>query len=351
MKYLIKEEATYTENIDYRNIIKDLTKFLLKKYPDINQIPKVKFIHKDKKNASDFLGKTAYYNPNNKTIVLYTEGRHPTSILNSFTHEFIHFIQDIRGQLNDIQDSNILNSNELEIIEREAYEEGGILLRSYKDYIRNQKNPKWKDFLLNNIQESFTKYLKENKGYRAGTIRPEKPAETLKDRGIGIVNSTIGLLGSGYYFLGTKEDALELKDSSGGYSTVTEIDLESYNLFKPKHPEAFYENIKYFTHFLHGLSKEEINTKENREFIEDGIKSFSEYLNINKNKTKTIIYKYIYDVINNKDGDLLSNRLLYMYDGIDMRGTSLDNFGVGSLIFNKKLKPDTYKSTNIKTNE
>ena len=39
------------------------------------------------KNAKDFFGKTAYYDPNKQHIVIYTEGRHPKDILRSYAHE------------------------------------------------------------------------------------------------------------------------------------------------------------------------------------------------------------------------------------------------------------------------
>ena len=44
---------------------------------------------------------------------------------------------------------------------------------------------------------------------------------------------------------------------------------------------------------------------------------------------------FVQDVRDKKDGSLISNRLLIPlgYDGIDNTNTSLDNYGVGSVIF------------------
>ena len=83
--------------------------------------------------ASDFLGKTAYYDPNTQTIVLYTEGRHPKDIARSFSHEMIHHIQNIEDRLGDIQTTNTNKDKNLDAIEREAYQEGNMIFRNWTD--------------------------------------------------------------------------------------------------------------------------------------------------------------------------------------------------------------------------
>ena len=60
---------------------------------NIEPLPNVEFIHNDSENADKLLGKTAYYDPNNQTIVLYTHNRHPKDILRSYAHEMIHHKQ------------------------------------------------------------------------------------------------------------------------------------------------------------------------------------------------------------------------------------------------------------------
>ena len=132
----LQENLNYSEHIDYKEKIKDITKFYLKKYPQIKELPKVIFKNKDEENAKDFLGKTAYYDPNTKTIVLYTEGRHPKDLVRSYSHEFIHFIQDIEGRLGDIQTTNTLEDDELQTIEQEAYLKGNINFRNWTDSLQ-----------------------------------------------------------------------------------------------------------------------------------------------------------------------------------------------------------------------
>ena len=91
----------------------------------------------DIKNADDFFGKTAYYNPSNKTITLYTLKRHPKDVLRSFVHEMIHHKQNLEGKLNNIQGQNINEDDYLKELEREAYEYGnGLLFRGWENLIK-----------------------------------------------------------------------------------------------------------------------------------------------------------------------------------------------------------------------
>ena len=55
--------------------------------------PRVEFENDDEENTEGLFGKTAFYNPEENVIVLYTLGRHPKDILRSFAHEMIHHIQ------------------------------------------------------------------------------------------------------------------------------------------------------------------------------------------------------------------------------------------------------------------
>ena len=50
----------------------------------------------DKENATDPLGKTAYYEPSKSVVTLYVDGRHPKDILRSLAHELVHHTQNCR---------------------------------------------------------------------------------------------------------------------------------------------------------------------------------------------------------------------------------------------------------------
>ena len=129
----INENATYSSKIDYKQQIKDLTKHMIKKGMNILPLPKVIFKHGDQENASQFLGKTAYYSPDTQEIVLYTEGRHPKDITISFAHEMIHHIQNLEDRLKNISTTNTMEDDHLNDIEREAYTKGNMTFRNWTD--------------------------------------------------------------------------------------------------------------------------------------------------------------------------------------------------------------------------
>ena len=105
---------------------------------DLKPYPKLKFIDDNKENAENILGRTAYYDPNQQLIALYTMGRHPKDILRSYAHELIHHHQNLNNTLDHSQTTNTNADDALDRIEREAYENGNILFRNWEDSIKNQ---------------------------------------------------------------------------------------------------------------------------------------------------------------------------------------------------------------------
>lgn len=122
---------TYLKN-ELKEKIKSLSKFLKKKL-ELKSLPKIRLINNDKENSSKFFGKTAYYDPNEQMIVLYTLGRHPKDITRSFSHEMVHYKQDLEGRLKNITTQNINEDEYLAELEREAYEKGNMLFRSWEN--------------------------------------------------------------------------------------------------------------------------------------------------------------------------------------------------------------------------
>jgi hypothetical protein len=59
------------------------------------------FLKGDSENANNPLGKTAYYDPGQKSITLYITGRHPKDIMRSLSHELVHHSQNCRGEFNN----------------------------------------------------------------------------------------------------------------------------------------------------------------------------------------------------------------------------------------------------------
>ena len=114
-----------------------LSKFMIDNGMNIKPLPKIKVIKDDEENASDLLGKTAYYDPNGKSITLFTMNRHPKDILRSFAHEMVHHEQNLENRLNNINTTNTNEDGDLPKIESEAYEKGNMMLRNWEDSIKN----------------------------------------------------------------------------------------------------------------------------------------------------------------------------------------------------------------------
>ncbi len=138
---VLKENATYSQNIDYKQMIQDLTDYMIKKGRNIEPLPKVEFIEGDSENAKDFFGKTAYYDPNTQTIVLYTEGRHPKDIVRSFSHEMVHHTQFLEDRLGDVQTTNTTEDDNLDKIEQEANLVGTMTFRNWTDSLNEIQTP------------------------------------------------------------------------------------------------------------------------------------------------------------------------------------------------------------------
>ena len=120
-------------------MIKSLTEYMLDKGMDIRPLPKVKFVDDDAENAKDFFGKTAYYNPNERVIMLYTMGRHPKDVMRSYAHEMVHHMQNCEGRLNHIPTTNINEDDYLYKLEEEANKIGTMTFREWTDNINSNK--------------------------------------------------------------------------------------------------------------------------------------------------------------------------------------------------------------------
>ena len=98
---------------------------------------KAELIRNDIENAKDILGTTAYYDPNLKSITLYTFNRHPKDVLRSYSHEMLHHMQNLENRLTKISTTNINEDDYLKELEREAYEKGNMLFREWENALEN----------------------------------------------------------------------------------------------------------------------------------------------------------------------------------------------------------------------
>jgi hypothetical protein len=128
-------------SIDIKEKLDQINKYMIGKGYNIEPLPSVKIIDNDKENAENYLGKTAYYDPNEKKIVLYTFGRHPKDISRSYTHEMIHHIQNLENRLGNITTTNTLEDDHLDKIEQEANLKGTMTFRNFTDSLQEKKDP------------------------------------------------------------------------------------------------------------------------------------------------------------------------------------------------------------------
>ena len=198
---------------------------------------------------------------------------------------------------------------------------------------------KEQDFFKKELQEEV-----EDKGYHIGSLM--HPSETLESRN-WFFGSKVGYLGTGYYFYGSFEEAMRNyveKDHGVREDNVITLDLVPYNLYKPTDAEKFYDDIKVMTRNLGLVSKDMPEGFLNSQDFEESVDEYFEILhdehgiNVSRDLVKQSMKSFIEDVQNKQEGVMFSNRILEPlgYDGIDNRNTSLDNFGVGSLLFHIK---------------
>lgn len=104
----------------------------------LKTLPSIHLIS-DPVNAKKILGKTGYYDSNNKKICLFITDRHPKDILRSFAHEVIHHWQHENKQLDKSKKAGesdpqyAQNDPWMRQMEKQAYLLGNILFRDWED--------------------------------------------------------------------------------------------------------------------------------------------------------------------------------------------------------------------------
>lgn len=107
------------------------------------QDPPSKVILKtSKENADNVLGKTGYYDPLSKSIILYITNRHPKDVLRSFAHELIHYFQDVNNTL-DITgysgEGYAQKNVNLRNAEKQAFLLGNMFFRDWEDSVKSSE--------------------------------------------------------------------------------------------------------------------------------------------------------------------------------------------------------------------
>lgn len=183
MKHIINKRD-YTKEVD------SLTNFA-KKRMGFSNTPKILF-DDDIPNSHKTLGKTGYYNPANSEIHIYASGRHIKDILRSLAHEFVHHMQNEKGDLTHdgyMGQGYAQKNPKMREMERQAYEMGNLCFRDWEDSLK-QKHPtiynerrnrkmSLKDWKNKELNENLNKkwgfgmdLSKLNEGYGAGPMDP-----------------------------------------------------------------------------------------------------------------------------------------------------------------------------------
>lgn len=126
------------KHFNYEPYIKSLAEFINKTYK-VKPYPKIKISNKNQGEEKVFV-KTAWYDPQEKLVMLYARNRWPKDVLRSFCHEMIHHYQNLEGRLaNDAYSGQeIISDDRLMKLEEEAYLKGNILFRSWTESIQDK---------------------------------------------------------------------------------------------------------------------------------------------------------------------------------------------------------------------
>lgn len=122
----------------FKKHLAKLTEYLEDCGWNITPYPNV-ILKRDDEESQSILGKTAYYQPVDPTIVLYTAGRHNKDILRSYAHEMRHHHQNLSGLMSKGKSESASdpkytqNDPILRELEKDAYLQGNMAFRDYCD--------------------------------------------------------------------------------------------------------------------------------------------------------------------------------------------------------------------------
>lgn len=154
---------------EIEDLIQDLFTFSRKRFGF--KKPPVLNLVSDESNTSP-LGKTAHYDPNNMSITIYVDGRHPKDIMRSFSHELVHHKQNENGMFNNIDgesgDGYAQSNPHLRKMEKQAYLQGNMCFRDWEDGYKSS-NPN-----ILNERRIYKMSIKDWKDKELNTLLNEK---------------------------------------------------------------------------------------------------------------------------------------------------------------------------------
>ena len=168
------------------NKIYDNNKHLIDKFAEFStenlgfDKPVTVYFSDDQENAKNPLGQTAHYNPSTMEIHILVTDRHLKDILRSVSHELIHHVQNCRGDLEQVSDTEAgyaQRDDHMRDMEHQAYTSGNIMnFRDFEDKFKSEKPIMNENHFKKNRLEALHKLLMEQS--KAGAaIRAEREAK------------------------------------------------------------------------------------------------------------------------------------------------------------------------------
>ena len=133
----LRESKEMSKKVDYNKYIKSLIDFMREQHLRIDPLPEIEL---NPEEQDGIFVKTGYYSPDEKKVVVFTDGRHPKDVLRTVAHEFIHHMQNLQnpdkdwGTGGDLEDDGKLRG-----IEGEAFLLGNIIFREWTEKMKKTK--------------------------------------------------------------------------------------------------------------------------------------------------------------------------------------------------------------------
>ena len=212
------KQSHSNNSLDYQKCISSIVDFLRSQYLNIDPLPDIELNNDEQEGL--FI-KTGYYLPDEKKVVVFTNGRHIKDCLRSFVHEMVHHMQNLQNHDKDWGGGGDLEEDgKLRNIEGEAFLLGNILFREWTEKMKK----------TNELNESKKrkKQVKNDKG--------ELVPETCDKCGGKVVCQIHGepvyvCKDCGKYF-GTMPFSDSLNEITSEIVEPDDVDLSSFNIKK-----------------------------------------------------------------------------------------------------------------------
>lgn len=124
-------------SVDYGKYIKSLIDFMREQHLRIDPLPEIEL---NPEEQDGIFVKTGYYSPDERKVVVFTDGRHPKDVLRTVAHEFIHHMQNLQNPDKDWGTGGDLEADrKLRSIEGEAFLLGNIIFREWTEKMKKTK--------------------------------------------------------------------------------------------------------------------------------------------------------------------------------------------------------------------